>query len=67
MVVFLSVKDLIRIAQIATPLNVMANVMQVIEMPTNVTTRLVDLLVGVWVGIAWRLTRVNNIIAPRPL
>ena len=67
MVVFLSAKDLIRMARVATPLNAMANVMKVIEMPPNVTTRLVDLLVGVWVGIAWRLTKVNNIIAPRPL
>lgn len=45
--VFLSVKDLIRMARIVTPLNVTVNVMEVIEMPTNITTKLVDLLVGV--------------------
>jgi len=67
LVVLLSAKDLIHMVRIVTPFNAMANVMEVVEMPTNITTRLVDLLVGVWVGIAWRLTRVNNIIAPRPL
>ena len=53
-------------ARVATPLNAMANVMKVIEMPPNVTTRLVDLLVGVGVGVAWWLTRVDDVVASRP-
>lgn len=34
-------------------------------MPTNIVTRLIDLLVGVRVGILWRLVRVIDEVASR--
>lgn len=42
LVVFLSVKDLLRMARIATPFNVTMNIMEAVEMPMNVATRLVS-------------------------
>lgn len=39
--------------------------MDIVEMPTNIATRLIDLLVGVRVGILWRLVRVVDEVASR--
>ena len=44
----------------------MANIVELLEMVPNVSTWLVDLLVGVRVGVAWWLTGVNDVVAPRP-
>lgn len=43
------------------------NVMEVVEMPLNIANRLVDLLVGVRVGVVWQLIGVNDVVALKPL
>ena len=43
-----------------------ANIVELVKMAPNVTNRLVDLLVGVRVGVSGRLPRVNEEIASRP-
>ena len=65
-IIFLSISDLLLMARVAPPLDVIANIVEVVEMPTNVATRLIDLLVGSWVGVLWWLVRVDNKVAPRP-
>jgi hypothetical protein len=41
--------------------------MEVVEMPANITNRLVDFLVGIRDGILWRLVGVHNKVALDPL
>lgn len=47
MVIFLLIRDVIRVARVATPVNAMTNIVELIEMSSNVTNGLIDLLVGV--------------------
>jgi hypothetical protein len=42
-----------------------AGVLEVVEVPANIAARLVDLLVGVRVGVLWRLVRIDNEVASR--
>lgn len=62
-VILFSVEDLIRMARVMTPVNAAANVVELVEMAPNVPARLVDLQVGVGLGIAWRLTKVDDVVS----
>lgn len=67
LVILLSVEDLIYMTQITTSVNAPANIVELIEVTPNVFTRLVDLLVSVGIGVVWRLSRVDDVVASRPL
>ena len=50
-------------ARVVIPVNATTDVVELIELVSNVPSRLVDLLVSVRVGIAWKITRVDDVIA----
>lgn len=64
-VVLLSASNLFFMVQVALPLDVMANIMEVVEMPANIASRLVDLWVGVGVSTTWWFIGIDKLVAPR--
>lgn len=48
------------------PLDAIADIVELVEMPADIANRLVDFLVGVRDGVLRRLVGVNNKVAPRP-
>lgn len=67
-IILLSAEDFTLVTRVAIPIDATTNVMELVEVSPNISiTRLVDFLVDIRVGIAWRLPEVGNVVTSRPL
>ena len=66
MVILLLVEDFTLMARVVVSINKTTNVLESVKVAPNVSTMgLVDFLIDVWVGVAWRLPEVDNLVASR--
>lgn len=63
-VVLLPASDFLFMVRVASPFDAIADIMEIVEVATNITPRLVNLLVGVRVSVLRQLVGVNNKVAP---
>lgn len=66
LVILLSAEDLSCMVRVVNPINAVVNVVELVEMAPNLLSRLVDLLVGIGVGVAWHFIRVDNMVSSQP-
>jgi hypothetical protein len=67
LVIFLPAKDFALVARVAIPVDVTVNVMELVDVASNVfTMRLIDLLVDIRVGITRRVAWVDHKVASHP-